>query len=58
MITDEMVDTFSVSGTPEEIGPRLHARYGDIVQRVSFDTPDKLGHERVARVLEGIRAIR
>jgi probable F420-dependent oxidoreductase len=55
MITDEMVDTFSVSGTPEEIGPRLHERYGDIVQRVSFDTPDKLGPERVARVLEGFR---
>ncbi|MDQ1510276.1 MAG: hypothetical protein QOG50_2120, partial [Actinomycetota bacterium] len=43
---------------PEEIGPRLEERYGDIVQRVSFDTPDKLGGERVARVLEGLRANR
>ena len=53
MITDEIVDTFVVSGTPEQIGPRLHDRYGDIVQRVSFDTPGRLGAERVARVLAG-----
>ncbi|MDQ1383292.1 MAG: hypothetical protein QOG65_671 [Actinomycetota bacterium] len=57
MITDEMVDTFVVSGTPEHIAPRLHERYGDLVQRVSFDTPDKLGHERVERVLAGFRGM-
>jgi alkanesulfonate monooxygenase SsuD/methylene tetrahydromethanopterin reductase-like flavin-dependent oxidoreductase (luciferase family) len=56
MITDEMVETFVVSGTPEQIAPRLQERYGDIVQRVSFDTPGKLGAERVARVIEGFRA--
>jgi alkanesulfonate monooxygenase SsuD/methylene tetrahydromethanopterin reductase-like flavin-dependent oxidoreductase (luciferase family) len=55
MITDEIVDTFTVSGTPEQIAPRLQERYGDLVQRVSFDTPAKLGHERVARVLDGFR---
>ncbi len=53
MITDEIVETFVVSGTPEQIAPRLQERYGDIVQRVSFDTPGRLGPERVARVLEG-----
>ncbi|MDQ1435238.1 MAG: hypothetical protein QOF59_2054 [Actinomycetota bacterium] len=57
MITDEIVDTFVVSGTPEEIAPRLHGRYGDLVQRVSFDTPDKLGQERVERVLAGFRGM-
>jgi probable F420-dependent oxidoreductase len=56
MITDEMVETFVVSGAPEQIAPRLQERYGDIVQRVSFDTPAKLGPERVARVIEGFRA--
>ena len=57
MITDEMVDTFVVSGTPEQIAPRVHERYGDLVQRVSFDTPDKLGRERVERVLAGFRGM-
>ena len=55
LITDEIVDTFVVSGTPEQIAPRLHDRFGDLVGRVSFDTPDKLGAERVARVIEGFR---
>ncbi|MDQ1460842.1 MAG: hypothetical protein QOI08_2326 [Actinomycetota bacterium] len=57
MITDEIVDTFVVSGTPEQIAPRVQARYGDLVQRVSFDTPDKLGEERVERVLTGFRGM-
>jgi probable F420-dependent oxidoreductase len=57
MITDDIVETFVVSGTPEQIALRLHERYGDLVQRVSFDTPAKLGAERVARVLEGFRAL-
>jgi probable F420-dependent oxidoreductase len=56
LITDEIVDTFVVSGAPEQIGPRLQARYGDIVQRVSFDGPSKLTNDRVARVLAGFRS--
>jgi probable F420-dependent oxidoreductase len=55
MITDEMVDTFVVTGRPEEIAPRLQERYGDIAQRVSFDTPARIGADRVARVLAGFR---
>jgi probable F420-dependent oxidoreductase len=55
LITDEIVDTFVVSGTPEEVGPRLRDRYGEIVQRISFDGPSKLTRDRVARVLAGFR---
>src|SRR6476661_5315522 len=55
MITDEIVDTFVVSGAPEQIAPRMQERYGDIAQRVSFDTPARLGADRVARVIAGFR---
>ena len=55
LITDEMVDAFSVRGTPDEIGPRVRARYGDLVQRVSFDTSAQLDADRVAGVLAGLR---
>jgi probable F420-dependent oxidoreductase len=58
LITDEIVDTFCVSGAPEQIAPRVHDRYGDIVHRVSFDTPARLGADRVERVIEGFRALR
>ena len=53
LITDEMIDAFAVQGTPDEIGPRVLARYGDLVQRVSFDTSAKLDPARVTRVLAG-----
>jgi probable F420-dependent oxidoreductase len=51
LITDDIVDAFVVQGQPEEIGPLVRKRYGDIVQRVSFDTPNRLGSDTVARVL-------
>ncbi|HWS46514.1 MAG TPA: LLM class F420-dependent oxidoreductase [Acidimicrobiia bacterium] len=55
LVTDEIVDAFVTSGTPEEIGPRVRARYGSVVQRVSFDTPAPMTPERVARTLAGFR---
>ena len=39
LITDEMVDEFCVVGTPDEIPAKIHARYGDFVQRISYDVP-------------------
>jgi probable F420-dependent oxidoreductase len=56
LITDEMVDAFSVQGTPDETGPKVRARYGDLVQRISFDTSAQLDQDRVATVLAGLRS--
>jgi len=33
----------------------VRARYGDLVQRVSFDTPAPLDAQRVARVIKSLR---
>ncbi len=55
LVTDDIVDTFAVAGRPEDIAPRLEERYGDVVQRVSFDSSRPLDGERVARVLDGFR---
>jgi hypothetical protein len=51
LITDEMVDAFTVSGRPEEIGPIMQKRFGDIIQRTSFDSSVRLTPERTAAVL-------
>lgn len=56
LITDEMLDAFVVAGRPEEIAAQVRARYGDALQRVSFDMPNDLDAERFARVLAGFRA--
>jgi probable F420-dependent oxidoreductase len=55
LVTDEIVDAFVVSGRPEDIGALVRKRYGDMVQRVSFDTSDQLDAKRVSRVLGGFR---
>jgi probable F420-dependent oxidoreductase len=55
LITDEIVDAFVVAGAPDEIGPLTRKRFGDLIQRVSFDTSTPLTPERVARVLAGTR---
>jgi probable F420-dependent oxidoreductase len=55
LITDDIVDTFVTCGPTDEIGARVKTRYGALVQRVSFDTPDTLAPERVARIIAGFR---
>ncbi|MGQ0823923.1 MAG: TIGR03617 family F420-dependent LLM class oxidoreductase [Actinomycetota bacterium] len=51
LITDAMVEELCVVGAPEEIPGLVQKRYGDIVQRVSFDLPDGFDPQRQARIL-------
>ena len=55
LITDEMIDAFSVQGTTDGIGAIVRERYGDLVQRISFDTSAQLDPDRAKRVIAGIR---
>ena len=55
LITDEMVDAFSVQGGSDEIGGIVRGRYGDLVQRVSFDTGSRLDPARASQVMAGLR---
>jgi probable F420-dependent oxidoreductase len=55
LITDEMVDAFVVQGTPDDIATKVLARYGDVVQRVSFNAPYQVEPDRWARALAGFR---
>lgn len=56
LIDDEILNTFAVVGTPEEIGPELHRRYGDVVDRISFYAPYASDPERWRRVMEDIKS--
>src|SRR5829696_3622604 len=55
LIDDDMVETFAIVGEPEEVGPKLSARYGDVVDRISFYAPYRSNPERWARVLEDLK---
>jgi alkanesulfonate monooxygenase SsuD/methylene tetrahydromethanopterin reductase-like flavin-dependent oxidoreductase (luciferase family) len=56
LIDDEILNTFAVVGEPEQIGPELHRRYGDVIQRISFYAPYESDPERWRKVLEDVKA--
>jgi probable F420-dependent oxidoreductase len=56
LIDDDVLDAFAVVGEPEEIPKLLLARYGDVVDRLSFYAPYQSDPQRWSKVLEGFRA--
>jgi Luciferase-like monooxygenase len=56
LVTDEILETFAVVAEPEDVPRRLLARYGDVVDRISFYAPYKSDPERWSKVLDGFRA--
>ena len=57
LIDDEMVDAFAVVAEPEQLAAELHARYGDIVDRISFYAPYRSDPERWRQVLADLKQI-
>ena len=55
LIDDEILNAFAVVAEPEQLGPELHARYGDIVDRISFYAPYKSDPERWHAVLASLK---
>jgi probable F420-dependent oxidoreductase len=53
LIDDEVVDAFAVVAEPDQVGARVVARFGDLVDRFSFYAPYRLGHERRQELLAG-----
>ena len=55
-IDDHVLETFAVVGHLDSIADRLLQRYGDIVTRVRFATPNDVAPERWAGISEALRA--
>lgn len=51
LITEEILGTFAVVGEPEEVPKLLLARFGDIVDRISFYAPYKSDPQRWSNIL-------
>ena len=56
LITDEILHTFAVVGTPEEAIDELNRRYGDICTRVVVTLPEERDEERWAGLFERLRS--
>jgi probable F420-dependent oxidoreductase len=55
VLPDEVVDTIAVCCSPDEVGDRLRARYGDRVDRVGLSMPYPTDHDTLGTVLAGFR---
>jgi len=55
LIDDDVLETFAVVAEPEDIAKRLLARYGDLVDRLSFYAPYKSDPNRWKAVLAGFK---
>ena len=56
LITDEMLHTFSVVGTPAEAGKALRERYDDLIDRLSFYMPYDGARGVLPEVLSALKA--
>jgi probable F420-dependent oxidoreductase len=56
LIDDEMLDTFAVVAEPDRLAAELHARYGDLVDRISFYAPYQRDPDTWLPVLEALKA--
>ena len=57
LIDDEILNTFAVVGEPETIADELGARYGDVIQRLSFYAPYDSDPDRWAKVMTDLRKV-
>jgi len=56
LITDDVLDTFAVSGTPAEVAAAVLQRFGDVIDRISLYTPLPPDRAAVKSVTAALRA--
>jgi len=56
LVTDEIVDTFAVVGTPEEAVAEVKRRYGDIATRITLPVPEDRDEERWRALFDTLRS--
>ena len=56
LIDDEMLRTFAVIGSADEVVSQLRSRFGGIVDRMSFYAPYRVEPYRWAPVIDGLKA--
>ncbi len=57
LINDDVLSTFAVVGTIDEVPGLVHSRFGDVIDRFSLYTPYGLNDEHRRAIIAGLRAI-
>ncbi len=56
LITDDVLDAFSVSGTPAQVAATIQHRFGDVIDRISIYAPAAPDRAELAAVTAALRA--
>jgi probable F420-dependent oxidoreductase len=56
LISDDVLDAFSVSGSPAEVAATVEHRFGDIIDRISLYTPQAPDRTELTAVTAALRA--
>jgi hypothetical protein len=54
LIDDTMLHTFAVVGRADHVGPEIHRRFGDIVDRYTLYTPYPLPEQSRLQIVSGL----
>jgi hypothetical protein len=54
LIDDEVLQEFAVVGEPGAVGPALHERFGELVDRVTFYLPHRPSSELLAGIVDDV----
>lgn len=57
LIDDQILETFAVVAEPERVAAGLEARFGDVLDRISFYAPYRSDPERWASVISSLRSV-
>ena len=56
LITEDVVNAFAVVAAPDDVPAEIRARYGGVIDRLSFYTPYQADDDAIRAVLDGLRA--
>ena len=56
LVTEEMLREFAAVGTPEQVAAQLRARWGDVVERLTFSAPYDVAPELWAELYRALRS--
>jgi alkanesulfonate monooxygenase SsuD/methylene tetrahydromethanopterin reductase-like flavin-dependent oxidoreductase (luciferase family) len=56
LIDDEMLATFAVVAEPDQVGPGLLSRFGDVIDRITFYAPYQAQGDTFAPAIDALRA--
>jgi probable F420-dependent oxidoreductase len=56
LIGDDVLGAFAVAGSPAEVAAQLHARFGDVITRLSLYTPYQADADDISAVTTALRA--